>query len=115
MGFLSTVASAPCDNVGEGGDSSDGWCGSIGVGGCTTTCELILTEDSGSCSSSDPCGEMKRAVGRGPVEEGPLFFFNIGCGMEACDFEFEEDEAMVLGRLRSGLWRDVLLADTAGP
>ncbi len=58
---------------------------------------------------------MKRAVGRGPVVEGPRFFFKIGCGIEACDFEFEEDEAIVLDRLGFDLCSEVLLADTVGP
>lgn len=31
-------------------------------------------------SSSDPRGEMNRAVGRGPDAEGPLGFFNIEAG-----------------------------------
>lgn len=33
-----------------------------------------------SSSSSDGWGETKRAVGRGPDDEGPLGFFRIGCG-----------------------------------
>lgn len=44
---------------------------------------------------------MKRAVGRGPVDEGPLDFLRIGCG-GAAPFDPLED-VVVLGRL--WLWR----------
>jgi hypothetical protein len=44
----------------------------------------VLPEDavslSLSSSSPDGWGETKRAVGRGPDDEGPLGFFKIGCG-----------------------------------
>lgn len=52
----------------------------------------VLPEDGNSLSLSsslaDSCGETKRAVGRGPDEDGPLDFFNMGCGgggLEALD------------------------------
>jgi hypothetical protein len=42
----------------------------------------VLPEDGMSpsiyCSSSDSWGEIKRAVGRGPVVDGPLGFFKMG-------------------------------------
>lgn len=41
-----------------------------------------------SPSSSDGCGDTKRAVGRAPDVEGPLGFFKIGCdggGLAALD------------------------------
>lgn len=41
----------------------------------------VLPEDvsaSLAASSSDSCGEMNRAVGRGPDADGPLDFFKIG-------------------------------------
>lgn len=46
---------------------------------------VIVLPDEGisssfSASSSDACGDTNRAVGRGPVVEGPLGFFKIGWG-----------------------------------
>lgn len=46
-----------------------------------------------SSSTSDPGGETKRAVGRGPDVEGPLGFFRIGWDGGG----LEEDEGMVFG------------------
>lgn len=43
---------------------------------------MVLVEEGAlllSPSSSDGCGDTKRAVGRGPDVEGPLGFFKIGC------------------------------------
>lgn len=87
--------------------SSFGFSGS-GEGGCTTTCELVPTGESGSPSFSDSCGEMKRAVGRGPVVEGPLVFLRIGCGITVGVLESVEDD-VVLGLLWVGLCRVVAL------
>jgi hypothetical protein len=44
---------------------------------------------------------MKRAVGRGPVVDGPLDFLRMGCGVEAL---LETLEEVVLGRLWLLLW-----------
>lgn len=46
-------------------------------------------------SSSESWGEMNRAVGLGPVVDGPLVFFRIGCGIGG----LEADEDVVLGLL----------------
>jgi len=54
-------------------------------------------------SFSESCGEMKRAVGRGPVVEGPLLFFRMGCGIGAGALDVVDDD-VVLGRLWSGKW-----------
>jgi hypothetical protein len=69
--------------------------GEPGEGGCTVTCELKLADDIDS--SSDSCGEMKRAVGRGPVVEGPLDFLSMGCGITEGALDVV-DEDVVLGR-----------------
>lgn len=60
----------------------------------------MLTDEDGSASPSDSGGEMKRAVGRGPLVDGPLDFFRMGCGMGAWFLDAVEDD-VVLGRL---LW-----------
>lgn len=39
---------------------------------------LESCDELGSGSSCDSCGEINRAVGLGPLEEGPLDFFRIG-------------------------------------
>jgi hypothetical protein len=70
-----------------------------GEGDRITTCEFEPADESSSASLSDSCGEMKRAVGRGPVVEGPLDFLRIGCGMTTGLLE----EEFVLGPLRLGL------------
>lgn len=80
-----------------------------GEGGCTTTCELVPTGESGSPSFSDSCGEMNRAVGRWPVVEGPLVFLRIGCGITVGVLDSVEED-VVLGLLWAGLWRVVALA-----
>lgn len=52
---------------------------------------IVLAEEGAlslSASSSDGCGDTKRAVGRVPDVEGPLGFFKIGCdggGLAALD------------------------------
>jgi hypothetical protein len=71
-------------------------------GGSTTTCEfvceLVLIEDDKSASPSDSGGEMKRAVGRGPLVDGPLVFLRMGCGIGAGFLNAAEDD-VILGRL----------------
>jgi hypothetical protein len=70
-------------------------------GGSTTrefVWELVLTEDDGSASSSDSGGETKRAVGRGPLVDGPLVFLRMGCGIGAGFLNAAEDD-VILGRL----------------
>jgi hypothetical protein len=66
-----------------------------GVGGRTITCapKPVLGEVSAasSSSSSELCGDMNRAVGRGPVLEGPLLFLRIGGGMADEFFEALEE------------------------
>ena len=51
----------------------------------------VIGETSVVSSSSEVCGDMNRAVGRGPVLEGPLLFLSIGGGMAATDFERLEE------------------------
>lgn len=46
-------------------------------------------------SVSESGGDINRAIGRGPVEDGPLVFFRIGCGMGAGDLA-TEDEGVAL-------------------
>jgi len=53
---------------------------------------------------------MKRAVGRGPVVEGPLFFFRMGCGIGAGALDVVDDD-VVLGRL----WEWKMALEAAGP
>lgn len=60
------------------------------------TCEFVLPKERSSFSES--WGDMKRAVGRGPVVNGPRDFFNMGCGMMTGVFEAVEDD-VVLGLL----------------
>ena len=60
-------------------------------------------------SASDSCGEMKRAVGRGPVEDGPLVFFRIGCGI-GLGFPDAVNGDVVLGLVWLGRWIVVALA-----
>ena len=60
-------------------------------------------------SASDSCGEMKRAVGRGPVEDGPLVFLRIGWGITAGALDAVEED-VVLGLLWLGRWSVVALA-----
>jgi hypothetical protein len=79
-----------------------------GEAGCTITCELVPTGESGSVSFSDSCGETKRAVGRGPVVEGPLVFLRMGCGNAVGDLDDIEDD-VVLGLLCAGWWTVVAL------
>lgn len=64
-----------------------------GVGGLTTTWAptLIVGEVSAASSSSEVCGDINRAVGRGPELEGPLLFLSIGGGMAAAYLERLED------------------------
>lgn len=75
-----------------------------GVGGRTITCapKLVLGEvgaASSSPSSSSPfpsssselCGDMNRAVGRGTVFEGPLLFLRMGGGRAEEFFETLEE------------------------
>lgn len=45
---------------------------------------------------------MKRAVGRGPVVDGPRDFFRIGCGVAAL---LDTLDDVVLGRLLFRAWR----------
>jgi hypothetical protein len=73
----------------------------------------MLTEDEGSASPSDSGGEMKRAVGRGPLADGPLVFFKIGCGIGAWFLDAIEED-VVLGRLGSERLMAVVL-EAAGP
>lgn len=79
-------------------------------GGCTTTWEFEPADETGSVSCSDSCGETNRAVGRGPVVEGPLVFFNIGCGMTVGGLDKLEDELVLclVGR-GGGLCKSVAL------
>lgn len=60
-------------------------------------------------SASDSCGEMKRAVGRGPVEDGPLVFLRMGCGIGAGALDAVEED-VVLDLLWLGRWMVVALA-----
>lgn len=64
-----------------------------GVGGLTTTWapRLVVGEDSAASSSSEVYGDINRAVGRGPVLEGPLLFLSIGGGIVAAYLERLED------------------------
>lgn len=62
------------------------------------TCVLGLADEVWSPSSCDSWGEMKRAVGRGPVLDGPRVFFKMGCGIDAGGRDATDDE-VVLGRL----------------
>jgi hypothetical protein len=71
--------------------------------------ELVVV----AVSASDSCGEMKRAVGRGPVEDGPLVFLRIGCGIEAGGLD-AVDEGVVLGLLWLGR-RIVMALAAPGP
>src|SRR5690349_7414574 len=80
-----------------------------GEGSCTTTCEFEPTEESGSVSFSDSWGEMKRAVGRGPLLEGPRVFFKMGGGIAVGGLEADEEE-VVLGLLWAGKCRIEALA-----
>ena len=74
----------------------------------------MLAEDDGSASSpSDSGGEMKRAVGRGPLVDGPLVFLRMGCGIGTAFLDAVEDD-VVLGRLWSDRLRTVVL-EAAGP
>jgi hypothetical protein len=73
----------------------------------------VLTEDDGSASPSDSGGEMKRAVGRGPLVDGPLVFLRIGGGMGTGFLDAVEDD-VVLGRLWSDRLRAVVL-EAPGP
>ena len=68
----------------------------------------MLTEDDGSASPSDSGGEMKRAVGRGPLVDGPLVFLRMGCGIGTGFLDAVEDE-VVLSRPWSDRWRAVVL------
>ncbi len=80
---------------------------------CGFVCELVLTEDDRSASPSDSGGEMKRAVGRGPLEDGPLVFLRMGCGIGAGILDAVEDD-VILGRLWSDRWRTGVL-EAPGP
>jgi hypothetical protein len=73
----------------------------------------VLTEDEGSASPSDSGGEMKRAVGRGPLADGPLVFLRIGCGIGKGFLDAVEED-VVLGRLWSDRLRAVVL-EAPGP
>lgn len=73
----------------------------------------MLTEDDGSASTSDSGGEIKRAVGRGPLVDGPLVFLRMGCGIGTALLDAVEDD-VVLGRLWSDRLRAVVL-EAAGP
>jgi hypothetical protein len=101
--FLPEATKPPFFLPSEGDDflSNFAFCES-GDGGSTTTCEfvceLVLTEDDGSASPSDSGGEMKRAVGRGPLVDGPLVFLRMGCGIGTGFLDAVEDD-VVLGRL----------------
>jgi len=55
---------------------------------------------------------MKRAVGRGPLVEGPLVFLRIGCGVILWALEAAEDD-VVLDLLWFD-WRAVVL-EAPGP
>jgi hypothetical protein len=63
------------------------------VGGLTTIWapRLVVGEVSAASSSSEVCGDINRAVGRGPVLEGPLLFLSIGGGIAAAYLERLED------------------------
>ena len=73
----------------------------------------MLTGDEGSGSPSDSGGEIKRAVGRGLLVDGPLVFLRMGCGIGAGFLEAIDDD-VVLGRLGSERLRAVVL-EAAGP
>jgi hypothetical protein len=113
------VAVAAFSRLTDDGNGGGGICdGTFGVGvpgaiaNSSSTCvsgidggkmsedTAVLPEDTSSSltSSSEPAGDTKRAVGRGPEAEGPLDFFRIGCrggGLEeegVGDFAFDLDE-----------------------
>lgn len=46
-----------------------------------------MGEVSTASSSSEVCGDINRAVGRGPVLDGPLLFLSIGGGIAAAYLE----------------------------
>jgi hypothetical protein len=81
-------------------DSSSACVSGIGGGGISEETAVLPEDTSPSLisSSSEPAGDTKRAVGRGPEAEGPLDFFRIGCrggGLEeegVGDFVFDLDE-----------------------
>ena len=78
--------------------------------GCwTTTSEFGLIEL--PSSFSELCGEIKRAVGRGPLVEGPRLFFRIGCGATEGAFN-AADDVVVLNLL---LTRREISAVLGGP
>jgi len=94
--FVVVVATKPCDFFLDLVDisafsSSFGTCdtGVGGVGGLTTTWapRLVVGEVSTASSSSEVCGDINRAVGRGPVLDGPLLFLSIGGGIAAAYLE----------------------------
>lgn len=51
---------------------------------------------------------MKRAVGRGPLLEGPLVFFKMGCGITVGALDVAEED-VVLGLLLLDSWKLVAL------
>ena len=77
------------------------------------TWEFVSAGEIGALSSADSCGDMNRAVGRGPVVEGPLVFLRIGCGITAGPLEAIEDD-VVLGLLWFDGWIAVVL-EAPGP
>ena len=81
-----------------------------GDGDCTTTCEfglIDLVDELVFVSTSDSCGEIKRAV-RGVVVEREGPFLRIG-GKATGAFDVVEED-VVLGRLWTGRWGVVALA-----
>ena len=64
-------------------------------------------------SFSESWGEINRAVGRGPVVEGPRVFFKIGCGVTAGAFDAIDDD-VVLGLLLFEWWK-LMALEAPGP
>lgn len=85
----------------------------FGEGPSTIICEFGLADEVAPVSPSESGGEIKRAVGRGPVADGPLVFLSIGGGITVWPREAAEDD-VVLARLWLTLCKAVVL-DTAGP
>lgn len=48
---------------------------------------------------------MNRAVGRGPLVDGPRVFFRIGCGIGAGALDAAEEDAVVVVPVLGPLWR----------
>lgn len=52
--------------------------GSVTYTGASDTVAAVLPEEGISSSPADSWGDTKRAVGRGPDDDGPRAFFKIG-------------------------------------